>query len=145
MKVYKRAISQPDPVGAHFKPIYLEWAVVSLGIQHARRLFNRISQKKPYCFELHKKMIGYDLSLLKTIRDLDSPSAKKKIKNCRNCLELTKKIFGHCEPEIWIELIKFEVKYGDSKEMNILYELAQATLEAKHLTLFLQLYNLMKN
>lgn len=55
--LYERAIKESEPISNVFKPLYLKWLVINAdGIETVRRKYEELSQKLPFCKELHEVM-----------------------------------------------------------------------------------------
>lgn len=68
---------------------------------------------------------------------MNSTQIEPDFKNWRNCLELASLNYGQDNVDVWLDLIKFELKHGQPKNASKIAERAISRLKAEHVDTFL--------
>ncbi|KAL4240666.1 U3 snoRNP protein [Mactra antiquata] len=90
------------------KEVYLEYEYLKHGIQHARKIYNRVLQFKPVSLQFYKSYISMELS-----------QANPKMKIIRSVYEEAVTEHGSKNPDIWLEFIKLESNHSKGKPENV--------------------------
>lgn len=138
LKLFWRGVNEPEPISSCFKVEFIEWMALVRGIDNARKLFKDLASKRSTeCYELH-------LSMIKLNKQLLSPTTQQtnlcNIEATKDCFLFSLECFGRTKPDLWIEYIKFEQIYGETK-INIIHENAKQILEPEHIEYYCNQFN----
>ncbi|KAK0173015.1 hypothetical protein PV328_006270 [Microctonus aethiopoides] len=129
--VFQAAMQEQADVTREMNPAYIEWLVLTKGIQAARQAYSELNLQPPPCLELHKKMAALELI---------QPDICKQ--NARRPHELAALQFGKTNTDIWINYIIFEMKHGDPIKVADIHRRAVKTLEPALTDIFISEYSL---
>ncbi|XP_033333079.2 U3 small nucleolar RNA-associated protein 6 homolog isoform X1 [Megalopta genalis] len=132
-EVFQAALRGHPSVAQEIKPTYLEWLVLTKSIQAARKVYDELCLQPPFSIEMHKKMA-----------ELELMQPEMSLKCFRKCHDMTTLQFGKNNTNVWIDYIKFEMKYGDPAKVGDLHRRAVKTLEPGLTDSFISEYSLMK-
>lgn len=130
--IFKSAIMQPPEIAKLIKVPYIEWTILTKGIEAARQKYQELSVLPPLCLELHKRMA--DLEILQ-------PNICKI--NSRKPHEMSALQFGKNNIEVWLDYILFEMKHGDPMKVTDIHRRAVKTLEPAKTDQFITQYSLL--
>ncbi|XP_076248353.1 U3 small nucleolar RNA-associated protein 6 homolog [Calliopsis andreniformis] len=132
-EVFQAALQGHPNVGQQIRPTYIEWLVLTKGIQAARKSYDSFCLQPPFSLDLHKKMM-----------ELELIQPEISLKNIRRCHEMAALQFGKNNTTVWIDHIIFEMKHGDPKKVGDIHRRAVKTLEAGLTDSFISQYSLIK-
>lgn len=130
---FQEALNSAPAVSNYIKPIYIEWIVLTKDINSARKVYDKICIQPPLCLELHKKMATLELI-----------QPEISLLNARRPHEMSTLQFGKENTDVWMELISFEIKYGDPTRISSIYNRAVKTLNPRSSDNFITEYALVK-
>ncbi|KAG8230908.1 hypothetical protein J437_LFUL002940 [Ladona fulva] len=131
--LYQNALQSGPVIASAFKPLYLEWLVLTKGIIAARKVYDQISVLAPLCLELHTKMAHLETIQPKVIE-----------KHVRKCYELACDQFGKSNADIWLDYIKFEMWKGSPENITTIYSRAVKMLDNLLGDIFTSEFSLLK-
>lgn len=105
--IYQDAIKQPEEISSVLKPQYMQWLVLTKGMDAARQVYLKLCVEKPYCKELHEEM-----SKLESTAIASNYTAWEKVH------KLATEQFGEVDVDVWINYIKFYL-CNNKKVQNI--------------------------
>ncbi|XP_037029458.1 U3 small nucleolar RNA-associated protein 6 homolog [Bradysia coprophila] len=117
--LFDKITIQPHENFRFLKVDAMENVTVLFGMKETRKFFNNACKGFP-CLEMYSKMV--ELESLQIVPDLN---------NWRKCLESASRNYGRNNIDVWLDLIKFELKQGDPKMASQIAERAIGTLESK--------------
>lgn len=126
-KVYESGIENGGTdISLSLRPMYIQWLTLVRSIKFARIEYEKMVTRIPHCLELHKKMI-----------ELEQARFNPSIEIIRNVHRTACSQFGASKTEVWMDLIKFEREYGDSKNISDIYNNAKTTLNDNLVSIFM--------
>ncbi|XP_071107937.1 U3 small nucleolar RNA-associated protein 6 homolog [Haliotis cracherodii] len=99
-KLMEEAILCCREVSRPAKELYLEWAFLSQGIIHARKVYERLVQLKPVSLDFFTKYIN-----------MENSQPKPKLKHLRQGYEDAVQEFGKFQPDLWIDYLRQETNH----------------------------------
>lgn len=88
------------------------------GIRAARKAYDSLCLQQPFSLKFHKKMASLEVM---------QPDVS--LKHARRPHELATHQYGNNDKTVWIDYIKFEMKYGDPKKVGEIHARAMKNLE----------------
>lgn len=95
----------------------------------ARKAYKSLCFQLPNSLEFHKKMVALELMQLEIVPKYVRPPYDNAILQ-----------FGKDNKSIWIDYIKYEMKYGDPRKTSNIYEQAVKTLNGSLTYSFIEEY-----
>ncbi|KAG8230907.1 hypothetical protein J437_LFUL002939 [Ladona fulva] len=124
--LFQDAIKREPAISLVFKPLYIEWLVLSQGINAARKAYDQIYSLPPLCLELHTMMAK-----------LEGMQPKVNVKQARKCYEIACEQFGKFSTDVWLEYVKFELLKGSRENATPLYKRAVDSLDNVQANIFM--------
>ncbi|XP_050439197.1 uncharacterized protein LOC126844818 isoform X2 [Adelges cooleyi] len=103
---------------------YLDWCILVKGVEEGRIVFNSLKNFNPPCQKLYMRMIKCEEN------QIHETGAKDSV---RQLYSEATEIFGKTNIEVWIESIRFELKFGTTLEGVAIYEKSLKSLDAKYI------------
>lgn len=120
------ACSQAQKISSFFRPVFLQYLMVSKDITFARKQYREFVTADINCMEMHQEMAR-----------LESIQIKPDIREWRNCFENMLIANGKKEPRIWYEYMRFERDFGEPKHVGLLTNRALNELDKSMVSNFL--------
>ncbi|EFN79056.1 U3 small nucleolar RNA-associated protein 6 homolog [Harpegnathos saltator] len=117
-EAFQAALHAHPLIARDIKPTYIEWLVLTKSIRAARKAYDGLCLQPPFSLKFHKKMASLELM---------QPDVS--LKYARRPHELATHQFGSNDTSVWIDYIKFEMKYGDPKKVGEIHARAVKNLE----------------
>ncbi|KAL7291126.1 hypothetical protein TKK_0015252 [Trichogramma kaykai] len=130
---FQEGLKSIPEISNYIKPVYIEWIVLNNDIEKARSVYDQLVLQPFPCLELHKKMASLELL-----------QCNISLQNARKPYEMITLQFGKKSKDVWIEYVKFELKYGDKDRVSNIYERAIQNLEPALVEDFTSEFNLVK-
>ncbi|KAF2880477.1 hypothetical protein ILUMI_25684 [Ignelater luminosus] len=99
--LYESGVRQPREVSEVIKPKYLQWVILTRGIDAGRELYMKLVTQKPYCKPLHKMMCKFELM------DMENFGFWNRAH------KLACQQFGRQDVDVWVAYLQFYVRYNN--------------------------------
>lgn len=120
------ACSQAPKISFFFRPVFLQYLMVSKDITFARKQYRDFVAADINCMEMHREMAR-----------LESIQVQPDLRDWRYCFENMLIAKGKTVPAIWYEYMRFEQDFGDAKYVGILTNRALMELDKSLISNFL--------
>lgn len=125
-QTFEEGISRLESeISLHLQPQYIEWLSIVRSIKIARQEYEKLSNRPPFCLDLHKKMMELELARF-------TPN----IEIIRNIHKTACQQFGEEKTEVWMDYVKFELDLGDPTNVSKIYNQAKTTLNENLVSIF---------
>ncbi|XP_015119461.1 U3 small nucleolar RNA-associated protein 6 homolog [Diachasma alloeum] len=132
-EIFVEAMKSDVEISKEMKPAYIEWLVLTKGIEAARQQYNELAIQPPTCLELHKKMLELEMIQPKICKQ-----------SARKPHELATLHYGKSNTQVWIDFILFEMKHGEPMRVTDIHRRAVKTLQPALTDAFITEYSLIK-
>lgn len=133
--VFELSLESCVDVSTVMKEKYVDWTAATKGIKKGRTLYKRICETPPVTISLFRKCIDLELAQ-------KEPSTTR----VRNLYEAATEHFGTCDPDLWLDYIRFELenRNGNPSTVGQLYWRATKCLHGQFTEQFVGVYSLIQ-